>query len=93
MLRECGVPDITVLKSAHHGSAGSGTEEFLRETCPEAAVISCGAGNPYGHPAEETLRRLEETGARIFRTDRNGAVIFTSDGKKLKVRTFRSENP
>ena len=87
------MPDITVLKAAHHGSAGSGTEEFLLAACPEAAVISCGAGNPYGHPAEEALRRLEETGARIYRTDKNGAVIFTSDGKKLKVRTFRGDEP
>ena len=89
ILQNCGVPDIAVLKAAHHGSAGSGTEEFLREASPEAAVISCGAGNPYGHPAEETLERLENTGARIFRTDRDGAVIFRTDGEKLWVRTFR----
>ncbi|MBI4638334.1 MAG: DNA internalization-related competence protein ComEC/Rec2 [Candidatus Rokubacteria bacterium] len=75
----------TVLKVAHHGSRRSSSVEFLRAVRPVAAVISVGARNPYGHPDRETLERLAAAGARIFRTDRDGAVIFETDGRVLTV--------
>jgi competence protein ComEC len=77
----------TVLKVPHHGSRTSSSEEFIYETEPEAAVISVGRDNSYGHPHRETLEKLQ--GAVIFRTDRDGAAGFTEtpDGK-LEFKTW-----
>jgi competence protein ComEC len=72
-----------VLKVAHHGSRFSTGQAFLEATRPAVAVISAGARNPFGHPAGETLRRLAASGARVHRTDRDGAVILESDGARL----------
>ncbi len=68
------MPDVDVLKVPHHGSDNSSSLRLLYSASPSAAVISVGAGNAYGHPAEGLLRRLAGTGARILRTDRDGAV-------------------
>lgn len=51
-----------VLKAGHHGSKTSSTEEFLRAVSPKAVFISCGAGNNYGHPSRQTMKRLENGG-------------------------------
>jgi len=75
----------TVLKVAHHGSRSSTTLEFLRAVRPTVAAISVGARNPYGHPDPAVLARLAEAGAQISRTDRDGAVIFETDGGTLTV--------
>ena len=75
----------TVLKVAHHGSRSSTTLEFLRAVRPTVAAISVGARNPYGHPDPTVLARLAEAGAPIARTDRDGAVIFETDGGTLTV--------
>jgi competence protein ComEC len=81
-----GLPvQATVLKVAHHGSRHASTAEFLARVRPAFAVISVGARNSYGHPAPETLARLEATGARIYRTDRDGGVVFETDGRSLAV--------
>jgi competence protein ComEC len=80
----------TVLKVAHHGSRHSSTAPFLARVRPALAVISVGARNTYGHPAAETLRRLEDVGARVYRTDRDGAVIFETDGAVLTVTRWAS---
>jgi competence protein ComEC len=77
-----------VLKVGHHGSKNSTTEEFLRAVQPRIAIISAGEDNPYGHPAPELLDRLEASGARILRTDRDGAVHILTDGKSLNVSCF-----
>jgi competence protein ComEC len=75
----------TVLKVPHHGSRTSSTAEFLRAVRPTAAVISVGARNPYTHPDAGVLERLAAAGARLYRTDRDGAVIFETDGRELTV--------
>ena len=76
------IPDIELLLAGHHGSKNSSCDEFLRATAPEVAVISAGAGNPYGHPAAETLDRLDALGAEIHRTDLEGTVtVRVRDGK------------
>lgn len=74
-----------VLKVAHHGSDTSSTQEFLQAVAPKYAVISCGAGNPYGHPSAQTLERLSQVGADIYRTDEYGTVVLESDGSKITV--------
>lgn len=80
------LPDVDVLKVAHHGSSSSSTKAFLNMVSPEIAVISVGAGNDYGHPAKTTLNRLKAIGARIYRTDRDGTVTITTDGSALRIK-------
>ncbi len=75
-----------VLKVGHHGSYSSTTPAFLKAVSPKYAVISVGAGNDYGHPHRETLARLASAGVKVYRTDRDGTVIFVSDGKTLTVK-------
>lgn len=72
-----GLADVDILKVSHHGSKNATSAEFLGLVRPRIAVISCGRKNSYGHPHEETMERLEEVGARVFRTDELGAIIFT----------------
>jgi competence protein ComEC len=67
----------TILKVPHHGSAGAALPEFLDAVGPELAVISVGENNPFGHPSREMLRELERVGAKVMRTDRDGAVTVT----------------
>jgi competence protein ComEC len=76
---------VAILKVAHHGSRFGSSEPFLAAVRPALAVISVGARNPFQHPRPETLGRLEAAGARVFRTDRDGAVIVESDGATVWV--------
>lgn len=69
-----------VLKVGHHGSGSSSTADFLSAVDPDYAVISCGAGNSYGHPHNEALERLSDTGAEVYRTDEQGTVTISCDG-------------
>ncbi len=78
---------VDVLKVAHHGSAHSSTNGFLRELSPDVAVISAGRSNRFGHPATKALIRLEAAGAQIYRTDKHGGVRVTSDGQDYSVQT------
>jgi len=79
--------DSEILKVGHHGSTHSTGTSFLGRVRPEVAVIPVGAGNPYGHPAEETLAALKNAGAVVYRTDRDGDILVTSDGISYKVQT------
>ncbi len=72
--------DAEILKVGHHGSRTSTSADLLSEVNPEVAVISVGAGNSYGHPTAETLQRLTNSGATIYRTDFNGDIVVTTDG-------------
>lgn len=74
-----------VLKAGHHGSKTSSTEEFLRAVSPKAVFISCGAGNNYGHPSRQTMKRLEKWGIDVYRTDRQGTITLTTDGKRYEI--------
>ena len=90
-LVDAGLPlATTVLKVAHHGSRSSSTAEFVRAVRPAVAVISVGPRNAYGHPDPGVLARLAEAGARIYRTDRDGAVILETDGHTLIVTRWAS---
>lgn len=75
----------TVLKVAHHGSKYSTSDEFLQWTQPKYSMISVGKKNMYGHPADETLKRLKQSGSQIFRTDENGCVTVSSDGETIGI--------
>jgi beta-lactamase superfamily II metal-dependent hydrolase len=78
-----------VLKVGHHGSATATGAAFLGAVGPRWAVISVGAGNPFGHPAPSVLRRLSRAGATVYRTDQNGTVSFVTEGARVWIHTER----
>lgn len=77
--------DCEILKAGHHGSKTASSAAFLAVALPEYTVISCGAGNSYGHPHGEVLERLSEVGSEVFRTDLSGSISFKTDGQNLSV--------
>lgn len=72
-----------VLKAGHHGSHSSSSKEFLDKTNPKTVIISCGKNNDYGHPHKETLKELKKRNVQVYRTDIDGDIILTSDGKNI----------
>lgn len=83
--------NVDVLKVGHHGSETSTGYRFLREVMPTYGIISVGEGNSYGHPHEAPLSRLEQAGVTLYRTDKLGTIIATSDGKDISF-TWESGN-
>jgi len=81
--------DADMLKVAHHGSNTSSTPDFIRYVSPELSIISAGIQNKFNHPAEEVVRRLENYGSKIYRTDKYGALIFESDGDSIRFIDWR----
>ena len=82
-------PELThvdIYKVCHHGSAYQ-DESLARHLSPQVAMISVGAGNSYGHPAPKTLALLEQVGAKVLRTDVDGAIAVAAHRHRLKVRT------
>ena len=79
----------TVLKVAHHGSDSGTSREFLDAVRPAIAMVSVGLHNRFGHPSPELLGRLGERGVRVLRTDREGAVILTTDGRTVRELAWR----
>jgi len=82
---------LRILKVAHHGSRTSTSQELVDVWRPQIAVISCGRGNTFGHPAPEVLRRLESIGAAIYRTDLDGQITIDTDGEEVRVKTYVEE--
>lgn len=70
------VGKINILKVAHHGSDTSSSEKFVKETAPEVAIILVGKDNSYGHPSDEIIKRYEEVGSKIYRTDEVGNIFI-----------------
>ena len=77
----------TILKSAHHGSAGSNTGPFLDAVQPQVAVISSAYDSQYGHPAEEALQRLADRNIDAYWTTTHGNIVMSSDGETISVAT------
>ncbi|MDY4919814.1 MAG: DNA internalization-related competence protein ComEC/Rec2 [Phascolarctobacterium sp.] len=78
----------TVFKAGHHGSKYSNGEELLARLRPNLTVISCGAGNRYGHPHAEMLARLEDVGSRVVRTDLGGCLKLLFDSTGIKCYSY-----
>jgi len=78
-----------VLKAAHHGSTTSSQKKFLDLVNPSFAVIFCGRNNSYNHPHLKIVERLESMGASILRTDSDGDIVISSDGRNLTVQKGR----
>lgn len=74
-----------VLKVAHHGSKNSTKEEFLELIKPQAAIISCGKDNSYGHPHRELLERLKLYTEKIFLTEEGGEIVLTERKKGFRI--------
>lgn len=79
LLKAKPLPDVEVLVAGHHGSSYSTGKELLDATTPEAAVISVGEENSYGHPGQATLDRLKERNIAVYRTDLEGTITIQED--------------
>lgn len=84
-----GLEQCDVLKVAHHGSGHSSSDSFLRTVKPQVALISAGAGNRYGHPDPEALQRLQSAGIKVHRTDLEGTITVSSNGRKFSVESSK----
>jgi len=84
-------PDLAsvILLAPHHGSSTSSTKIFLDKVRPKSVIISCGRHNRYGFPHYQVLKRYMEQKINIFRTDINGAVFISSDGKIHTVKAYK----
>lgn len=78
-LSSLSLPNVDVLKVSHHGSSDQGLPGILTRVDPEISVIEVGEKNTYGHPTAQTLEQLAASGSAIFRTDRDGALLVSSD--------------
>ena len=79
---------LRVLKVPHHGSRTSSSEGFVQAVRPDVAVVSVGRSNNFGDPSPLVLRRYEQAGSRLFRTDQDGAITIDTDGTSLEISTF-----
>lgn len=77
--------DVDLLKVGHHGSNTSSSIDFLNQVLPKIAVICVGEGNSYGLPKNKILKRFEEIGSTIYRTDKDGTLQIISDGEMNEV--------
>ncbi len=82
----------TVLIAPHHGSKTSSSDGFLRAVQPEMVVVSAGYRNRFGHPKAEILDRYAAAGARVYRSDRDGAVTLRFDQSGLQAEAFREQH-
>ena len=74
-----------VLKIGHHGSKYASSGDFLNRVKPEIAIVSCGAWNRYGHPAQAVLDRLRAANVKLYRTDLQGEITITTRGKENEI--------
>jgi competence protein ComEC len=83
---------LLVLKAPHHGSRQSSSARFVRALAPDVVIFSAGRDNRYGHPSPDVVARYASAGARIYRTDLDGAVHISTDGK-VRDRQSSGEDP
>lgn len=75
--------ECNVYKAGHHGSKTASTKELIELASPEYVVVSCGEDNSYGHPHAEPMNLFRSKGMQLFRTDEQGSIIATADGKDI----------
>ncbi|MEQ8153796.1 MAG: ComEC/Rec2 family competence protein [Clostridiaceae bacterium] len=79
-----------ILKVGHHGSSSSTSTDFLKAVSPRYAVISCGKDNKYGHPHKETINKLTNIKAEIYRTDQDSTITAVLDGQNITMTRART---
>jgi len=77
-----------VLLAPHHGGKASLTPVFLEAVRPKIVIFSAGRDNRFSFPSPEALGRVRAVGAKIYRTDRHGAVTYVADGDTVKISSF-----
>jgi competence protein ComEC len=90
MIRSGAQVQAKVLKVGHHGSRYASSEEFLRAGRFEAAIISNGEENRYGHPSQEALDRFRALGIKIYRTDLQGEITILTRGRGYQIQAARA---
>lgn len=80
-----------ILKIAHHGSKYSSSDSFLNTVSPDIAIIQVGK-NPYGHPTQDVLNRLNEKNIRVYRTDVHGTIRVEKMNDRVRIHTERIAN-
>lgn len=88
ILKKYTISNIDVLKVGHHGSKTSSNKSFISKIDPKYSIISVGKNNRYGHPNKEVLESLNSS--KIYRTDRDGSIMFKIKNNKIKVKTYAS---
>ena len=88
-LKEIG--KVNVLKVGHHGSKTSSSDAFIKAVVPKYAVICCGKDNNYGHPHQEVISILNKYKVCTFKTDVDGTIVITSNGKNISSKTKLSD--
>ena len=91
MIQSGKLKKVMLYKAGHHGSSNSSTEEFVDIIRPQVSIISCGIENPYGHPADSTVKRLRRFADIVCRTDINGTIVAESNGRDIKIAREREE--
>ncbi len=76
LLRNSDIGKVDILVAGHHGSSNAACQELLTAVRPDIVCISAGKNNPFGHPAPELLKRLEENGCTVYRTDVSGDILI-----------------
>jgi competence protein ComEC len=82
----------TVLVAPHHGSRSSSSDEFLGAVVPQAVLISCANRPGSGLPHPLVLDRYSRRGARVYRTDRDGAIRLVTDGRHMSITPWLGPN-
>jgi beta-lactamase superfamily II metal-dependent hydrolase len=88
LLSKDAVLKVKLLKVAHHGSKYATAADFLKRVQPEVAIISDGEWNRYGHPSQAVLDRLKSANVKVYRTDLQGEITITSNGKLKSGRLY-----
>ncbi len=78
----------TILKVPHHGSSTSSSLAFLKQVQPEIAIMNLGFKNIFHLPSRKVLKRYQDQGCQIFRTDQDGAITIETDGSEIRIKTF-----
>ena len=87
MLLTDSIPPLSLALVPHHGSNTSAFPPFLRSLRPQLAVVSCGRGNPFGHPHADVLEAWSSMGAEMLRTDLQGTILVVTDGSTIRYST------
>lgn len=85
MLKKSSNLQADVLKLAHHGSAYSNQKDFLDQVDPKIAIVSAGLNNSYGHPHVEVMQAMLDRNITVYRTDKQGSIVISSDGSNLRA--------